>query len=113
MCNACDGEGVPELMRRSGKHPEDHHLIRCLAPEKDDNILSSTEQRLISLEDRMQSRMQSQFEHIQFQFDNMQSRFDNLQSRFNDLNQNLTSLIGNMERLLHKLAPASTSKRSA
>ena len=99
VCNVCDREGVPELMRHSGKHTEDHHLIRCLAPEKDDNILSSMEQRLISLEDRMQSRMQSQF--------------DNMQSRFNDLNQDLTSRIGNIEQLLHKLAAAVTSGSSA
>lgn len=113
MCDACDGEGVPELKRRSGEHTEehtkehieehteDHHLIRCLAPEKDDDILSSTEQRLISLEDRMQS-----------QFNNMQSQLDNMQSRFDDLNQDLTSRIGNIEQLLHKLAAASTSRSS-
>ena len=106
VCDACDGEGVPELMRISGKHTEDHHLIRCLAPEKDDHILSSTEQRLISLEDRLQSRMQSQF-------DNMQSQLDSMQSRFNDLNQDLASRIGNIEQLLHKLAAAGTSGSSA
>jgi len=35
ICNACDTDGEPELMRSSGpKHTEEHHLIRCLAPEK-------------------------------------------------------------------------------
>ncbi|KAH9045946.1 hypothetical protein EDB84DRAFT_1633013 [Lactarius hengduanensis] len=85
LCDSCDGEGVPELMRSSGKHTEDHHLIRCLAPEEDDNT-SSTERRLISLEDRL---------------DSMQSRFDDLTGR-----------IGNMEQLLHRLAVASEALRS-
>jgi len=98
LCDACDGEGAPELMRSSGKHTEDHHLIRCLAPEKEDNTLSSTELRLISLEDRLNG---------------MQSRFDNMQSRFDDLGQDLTSRIGNMEQLLHRLAAAVTAGRSA
>jgi len=85
LCESCDGEGVPELMRSSGKHTEDHHLIRCLAPEEDDNI-SSTERRLISLEGRL---------------DSMQSRFDDLTGR-----------IGNMEQLLHRLAATSGALRS-
>ncbi|KAI9438366.1 hypothetical protein H4582DRAFT_1815213 [Lactarius indigo] len=85
LCDSCDGEGVPELMRSSGKHTEDHHLIRCLAPEEDDNT-SSTERRLISLEDRL---------------DSMQSRFDDLTGR-----------IGNMEQLLQRLAIASETLRS-
>ncbi|KAH9171872.1 hypothetical protein EDB89DRAFT_2070428 [Lactarius sanguifluus] len=85
LCDSCDGEGVHELMRSSGKHTEDHHLIRCLAPEEDDNT-SSTERRLISLEDRL---------------DSMQSRFDDLTGR-----------IGNMEQLLHRLAIASEALRS-
>jgi hypothetical protein len=78
-CQACDRKVDLELMQGSGKHTEDHHLIRCLAPEKDDDALSSTERRLISLESRMQS-----------QFDNMESR------------------IGNIEQLLHKLSSTST-----
>jgi hypothetical protein len=92
-------------MRGSGKHTEDHHLIHCLAPEKDDSALSSTERRLISLEDQlshMQSRMQSQF-------DNMQSRLESRwESRFGGLIQDLTTRIGNMEQLLNKLAGAET-----
>ncbi|KAH9064500.1 hypothetical protein EDB87DRAFT_1680408 [Lactarius vividus] len=87
LCDACEGKGVPDLMRSSGKHTEDHHLIRCLTPEKED-IPSSTEQRLTSLEDRL----------------------DNMQSRFDDLSQDLTSRIGNMEQLLHKLTAAVTSE---
>ena len=35
ICNACDTDDEPELMRSSGtKHTEERHLIRCLAPEK-------------------------------------------------------------------------------
>ncbi|KAI9464112.1 hypothetical protein BJY52DRAFT_1221492 [Lactarius psammicola] len=98
LCDACDREGVPELMRSSGKHTEDHHLIRCLAPKKEDDTLSSTELRLISLEDRL---------------NDVQSRFDHMQSRFDDLSQDLTSRIGNMEQLLHRLAAAVTAGSSA
>ena len=80
-------------MRSSGKHTEDHHLIRCLAPEKDDGVSSSIERRLISLEDRI---------------DSMQSRFDSMQFRFDDL----TGRIGNMEQLLQRIATASEALHS-
>jgi hypothetical protein len=73
-------------MRGSGKHTEDHHLIRCLAPEKDDDVLSPTERRLISLDSRMQSQ------------------YDNMESRFGDL----TTRIGNIEQLLYRLSGAET-----
>jgi len=101
LCDSCDGEGVPELMRSSGKHTEDHHLIRCLAPEKDDDTLSSTERRLISLEDQL-NNMQ----------DSVQSRLDNMQSRFDDLTQDLTSRIESMEQLLHRLVTTMTAGSS-
>ncbi|KAI0298350.1 hypothetical protein B0F90DRAFT_1669084 [Multifurca ochricompacta] len=78
ICDACDTEGVPDLMRSSGKHTEDHHLIRCQAPEKSDEVASSTDQRLMLLEDRLNT---------------MQTRFDDLTGR-----------IGNIEHLLQKLA---------
>jgi hypothetical protein len=78
ICDSCDKHGVPDLICSSGKHTEEHHLIRCLAPEKAKEATSSTEQRLMSLEKR---------------FDNMQTRFDSLDSRF-----------GNIEQLLHRLA---------
>ena len=97
LCDACDGEGVPELMRSSGKHTEDHPLIRCLAPEKDDDAPSSAEQRLTSLEDRLNS---------------MHSRFDNMQSRLDGLTQGLNSRIGNMEQLLQRIAGAVTAGTS-
>lgn len=85
LCDRCDREGVPELMRISGKHTEGHHLIRCLAPEEDHDV-PSMERRLISLEERI---------------DSMQSRFDVLTGR-----------IGNIEQLLQRLATASEALRS-
>jgi len=78
ICDACDRVGVPDVTCRSGPHTEEHHLIRCLAPEKMKEATSLTEQRLTSLEERL---------------DNMQTRFDDLGCR-----------IGNIEQLLYKLA---------
>jgi hypothetical protein len=69
----------------SGKHTEDHHLIRCLAPEKNDEALSSTE-RLISLEEQLKE----------------------MRSQIGDLIQDFSTRIGNMEQLLHKIASAGT-----
>ena len=54
LCEACEAsDATLELMRSSGKHVEDHHLIRCQAPKQDDETTVSTEQRLMSLEDRL------------------------------------------------------------
>jgi len=86
ICNACDTEGVPELMRCSGKHTEEHHLIRCLAPEKyDDDDTLAADERLLSIENRL---------------DGMQTRFDDLTACIGDL----TSRMGNIEQLLQNLA---------
>jgi hypothetical protein len=46
ICNACDAEGVPDVVRSSGRHTEDHHLIRCLVPENAEDKALPTEQRL-------------------------------------------------------------------
>jgi prefoldin subunit 5 len=73
--------GVPDLTRSSGEHTEEHHLIRCLAPEKAKEATSSTDQRLASLEKRLE---------------NIQMRFEDIDSR-----------MGNIEQLLHKLASKS------
>ncbi len=51
-------------MRSSGKHTEDHHLIRCQAPKTVDDETFSTEQRLISLEDRL-NNMHTRIETIE------------------------------------------------
>jgi hypothetical protein len=88
ICDACDTEGVPDLCRSSGKHTAEHHLIRCLVPEADDEDKTSpTEQRLTSIEGRLDG-LQT---HLQTQLDD------------------LTGRIGNIERLLHKLVGASES----
>jgi hypothetical protein len=82
ICDECDAHGVPDLMRSSGKHTEEHHLIRCLAPEKTDDKdkASPTEGRLTSIEGRI---------------DGMQTQLDDLTGR-----------IGNIEQLLHGLIGA-------
>ena len=71
-------EGVPDLARSSGKHTEEHHLIRCLAPEEVKEA-PSTEQRLASLEKRL---------------DNMQMQFDDFSNRIEQLLHKLASNIG-------------------
>jgi hypothetical protein len=75
ICDACDADGVPDLVRSSGKHTEEHHLIRCLAPKTTDDDASPMEQRLTSIEGRL---------------DGMQAQLDGLNSC--------------IEQLLHKLA---------
>ena len=72
-------------MRSSGKHTEEHHLIRCLAPEKEDDDTPATEERLTSIENRL---------------DRMETRFDELTDRIGDI----TSRMGNIEQLLQNLA---------
>jgi len=71
-------EGIPDLTRTSGKHTEEHHLIRCLVPEEVKKA-PSTEQRLASLEKRL---------------DNMQTRFDDFSSKIEELLHKLASSIG-------------------
>ena len=78
ICDSCDMEGVPDLKLASKKHTEEHHLIRCLAPEKAEEAPFSPDQRLVSLEKRL---------------DDMQTQFNELSGR-----------IGNMEQVLHRLA---------
>lgn len=53
ICNTCDSEGVPDLERSSGKHTQEHHLIRCRAPQKTDDKALPTEQRLTLMEGRL------------------------------------------------------------
>jgi len=92
ICNACDTEGVPDLERSSGKHTEDHHLIRCLEPEKavEDKALP-TEQRLASMEGRL---------------DGIQSQLDGLSCSIGAL----TSCISGLEQFVRlTAAPEHTS----
>jgi hypothetical protein len=64
-------------MRTSGKHTEEHHLIRCLPPEKPSTKASTTEQRLTLIEGRLNG---------------MQTQLDNFNAR-----------MGNIEQLLQRL----------
>ena len=84
ICDKCDAEGVPDLMRSSGRHTEEHHLIRCLAPEEtgDEDEGSSTEQRLTSMEGRL---------------DDMQTQLDALNGRMRNIEQLLHRLVGAIE----------------
>jgi hypothetical protein len=82
ICDACDAEGVPDLVRNSGRHTEEHHLIRCLAPEIEEEKVSPTEHRLSLIEGRL----------------------DDITGSIADLN----ARIGILEKLLHRLAGATT-----
>ena len=113
ICDACDRAGVPDLMRSSGKHTEDHHLIRCRAPEKkNDDTSSSTEQRLLSVEGRIDG-MQAQLDDLTRCTGDLNGRVGDLAGRLGDQNGligeltgtigALTSRIGEIELLLHRL----------
>jgi hypothetical protein len=112
ICNTCDADGVPDLVLGSEKHNEYHHLIRCLAPEKCQEAVLSTEQRLGSIEDRLNC-MQSRFDDLNGGFEDHNERFDDLKGRFGDLNGRFDDLNGrfddlnnrfeNIEQLLHRL----------
>jgi len=126
ICDACDAKGVPDLVRASGKHTEEHHLIRCLKPEKVNEAVSSPDQRLISINGRLADiqmqftdMMQTQSSGIQSQFTGIQSQFTGIQTQVADIQTQVADIqtqfndfaarIGNIEVLLHKLA--GTSKR--
>src|SRR6266403_875674 len=95
ICDACDAVGVPDLMRRSGEHTTEHHLIRCLEPEKiDANKATPTEHRPTSIEGRV--------DVMQAQLDELTGRVGDLTSYIGDLN----ALMGNIEQLLHRLVGA-------
>ena len=96
VCDACDAEGVPDLMRSSGKHTEEHHLIRCLAPDKTDDKDKAlpTEKRLTLIEGHL---------------DDMRTKLDDLTGRMGDLTGcigDLNARFGNIEQLLHRLVGA-------
>ena len=110
ICDGCDAEGVPDLMRSSGKHTEEHHLIRCLAPEKtDDKDKAVTEQRLTSMEGRLQTQLDDLTGHVgdlNGRMGDLTGRVEDLTSRIGDLTGHfgdLSSRIGNIEQLLHRL----------
>jgi hypothetical protein len=126
ICDACDAEGVPDLVRSSGRHTEDHHLIRCLAPENAEDKALPTEQRLTMIEgslDGMQTQLgdltarmgdvtsrmgdlTGRVDDLTSHMGDLNGRVDDLSSRMGDLNGyvgDLTSRIGNIEQLLHRL----------
>lgn len=112
ICDACDTEGVPDLVRGSGRHMEDHHLIRCLAPENVEDKALPTEQRLTMIEGSL-GGMQTQLGDLSAGMGDVTSRIgdlngrvDDLTTRMGDLNGyvgDVTSRIGNIEQLLHRL----------
>jgi len=73
-------EGVPDLKLASKKHTEEHHLIRCLAPEKAEEAPFSPDQRLVSLEKRLDD-MQAQFNEFSGRIENMEQILHRLASR--------------------------------
>ncbi|KAI0265555.1 hypothetical protein BC834DRAFT_987866 [Gloeopeniophorella convolvens] len=81
ICASCEVEGAPDLERASGRHTEDHHLVRCQEPSEEEKA-ATTEQRLALLEQR---------------FDDMRGTMD---TRFNEL----AGRIGQIEVLLRRLA---------
>ena len=83
-------------MRSSGKHTEEHHLIRCLAPDKtdDNDKVLPTEKRLTLIEGHL---------------DDMRTKLDDLTGRMGDLTGyigDLNARFGNIEQLLHRLVGA-------
>jgi len=90
ICDKCDGKGVTDLIRGSGKHTEEHHLIRCMKPWTDCEAVSSPEQQLLSIEGRLAD---------------MQTQFADMQTKFNDF----SARVGYMEELLHRLAETARS----
>jgi hypothetical protein len=110
ICDGCDAEGVPDLMRSSGKHTEGHHLIRCLAPKADDKVKASpTEERLTSIEGRldgMQTQLDDLTGRVGERIGDLPDRMDDLTGYIGDLN----ARIGNIEQLLHRLVGASEGR---
>ncbi|KAI9448651.1 hypothetical protein F5148DRAFT_1153428 [Russula earlei] len=102
ICDACDAKGVPDITRSSGKHTEEHHLLRCLEPDSADETVSSQEQRLIAIEGRL-ADIQTQFDTTTSSQDRrliaIEGRLADMQSHFDTL----TAQIGKLEGLLHKL----------
>jgi len=94
ICDACDKDGVPDL----GKHSEYHHLIRCRAPERNDDTSSSIEQRFLSVEGRIDG--------IPAQLDDLTRHLGDLNDHVGDLNGrvgDLTSRLGDQNGLIGEL----------
>jgi hypothetical protein len=110
ICDRCDAEGVPDLMRSSGKHTEGHHLIRCLEPEEmaNEDKASPIEQRMTSVEGRLDC-MQTQLDDLTDRMGDLTGHTGDLTGRIGDLTGHIGDLnarIGNIEQLLHRLVGA-------
>ncbi len=103
ICDTCDTVGVPDLVRSSGKHTEEHHLIRCLAPEKadDEDEGLKPEQRLTSIEGRLNG-IQTQLGDLTGRVGDITGRMEGLTGYIGDLNARM----GNIEQLLYRLVGA-------
>jgi hypothetical protein len=111
ICDACDADGVPDLTRSSGKHTEEHHLIRCLAPDDEDEA-SSTDHRLTLIEGRLDG-LQTQLNDLTGRVGDLTGRTGDLTGRIGDLTGHIGDLnarIGNIEQLLHRLIGASEGR---
>jgi hypothetical protein len=105
ICDVCDGNGVPDLTRSSGKHTEHHHLIRCRAPRGNDYMSSLAEQRLLSVESRING-MQAQLDDLSRRMGELTGCLGDQNGLIGELTNTigaLTSRIGGIELLLHKL----------
>ena len=121
ICDACDADGVPDLTRSSGKHTEEHHLIRCLALEEMDekDKASATEYRLTLIEGRLDG-LQTQLDGLTGHMGDLTGRVGDLTGRTGDLTTRIGDLtgyigdlntrIGNIEQLLHRLVRASEGR---
>jgi hypothetical protein len=116
ICDACDADGVPELTRSSGKHTEEHHLIRCLAPDEDE---ASTDHRLTLIEGRLDG-LQTQLNVLTSRMGDLTGRVGELTGHTGDLTGRIGDLtghigdlnvrIGNIEQLLQRLVGASEGR---
>jgi hypothetical protein len=102
ICDGCDAKDVPDLMRSSGQHTEEHHLIRCLAPEGDIDKAPPTEDRLTSIETRLDG-MQTQLDDLKR---DLTGRMGDLKGDLTGYIGDLNARIGNIEQLLHRLVGA-------
>ena len=117
ICDTCDADGVPDLTRSSGKHTEEHHLIRCLAPDDEDE--DSTDHRLTLIEGRLDG-LQTQLNDLTGRMGDLTGKVGDLSGRTEDLTGRIGDLtghigdlnvrIGNIEQLLHRLIESSESR---
>jgi len=79
ISDECDGKGVPELMRSSGRHMEEQPLIRFLKRQTDDVAASSPEQRLLSIQSRLADMLADVQTQFKTQFSDLAARVGNIE----------------------------------